>query len=189
LPPPTTEQSRFLEAQHTAQWFTEEVQPHEAALRGWLRRAFPSVRDPDDVVQESLLRLWKARAAHPIQSAKAFLFRVARHVALDSVVAQKRSPIQAVDNLAALPVIEEKADVIEAISANEKVRIVAAALVALPPRCREVVMLRKLKGLSRAEVAERLGISEKTVDEQLARGVAKLEIVLRAQGADWHFQP
>jgi RNA polymerase sigma-70 factor (ECF subfamily) len=147
------------------------------------------VRDTDDVVQESFLRLWKARAAHPIQCAKAFLFRVARHVALDSVVAQKRSPIEAIGNLAELPVVEEKADVIEAISANEKVRMVAAALVALPPRCREVVMLRKLRGLSRAEVATRLGISEKTVDEQLARGIGKLEAILHAQGADRHFQP
>ena len=147
------------------------------------------MRDPDDVVQESFLRLCRARAAHPIQSAKAFLFRVARHVALDSVIAQKRSPIEAVGDLTTLPVIEDKADVIEVISANEKVRMVAAALVALPPRCREVVMLRKLKGLTRAEVAERLGISEKTVDEQLARGVGKLEAILRAQGAGRHFQP
>ena len=189
MPPPSTEQDRLLAAQETAQWFAHEVRPHEAALRGWLRRAFPSVRDADDVVQESFLRLWKARAAHPILCAKAFLFRVARHVALDSVVAQKRSPIEAVGNLAELPVVEEKADVIEAISANEKVRMVATALVRLPPRCREVVMLRKLRGLSRAEVAARLGISEKTVDEQLARGIGKLEAILRAQGVDRHFQP
>ncbi len=40
-------------------WLTEEVQPHERALRGYLHSQFPSL-DADDVVQESYLKLLKA---------------------------------------------------------------------------------------------------------------------------------
>ncbi|MBI2497428.1 MAG: RNA polymerase subunit sigma-24, partial [Opitutae bacterium] len=40
-----------------ARWFAEEVQPHEPALRAWLRNRFPTLVDPDDLVQESYARL------------------------------------------------------------------------------------------------------------------------------------
>ena len=66
-------------------WFTEEVQPDGPQLRSYLRGSFPTVRVLDDVVQESCLRVWKSRATRPIQSAKAFLFAVARRLALDLV--------------------------------------------------------------------------------------------------------
>lgn len=73
-------------------WFAEEVQPHGPSLRAFLRGRFPAVRDVDDVVQESYLRIWKARARHPIDSAKAFLFRIARNLALDTLRHEKNSP-------------------------------------------------------------------------------------------------
>ena len=34
----------------STRWFVEEVQPHEPALRVWLRARFPSIHDPDDLV-------------------------------------------------------------------------------------------------------------------------------------------
>src|SRR5687767_3921161 len=57
-----------------SQWFADEVHVHESQLKSFLRGSFPAVRDVDDVVQESYLRIWKARAAQPIDSARAFLF-------------------------------------------------------------------------------------------------------------------
>src|SRR5678815_1701837 len=47
----------------TARWFDQEVRPHATALRAWLRARFPSLLDPDDLVQESYLRLLRTRAA------------------------------------------------------------------------------------------------------------------------------
>lgn len=165
-----------------SKWFTEEVHPHGAQLRSYLRGAFPSVHDVDDVVQESYLRIWRARAAQPIGSVKSFLFQIARHLAIDLVRRRQVSPIEPVGDLARLPVIEERADVIESVSAHDKVRLLVEALATLPPRCREVVMLRKLKGLSQKEAAARLQIAEKTVDEHLARGVKRLEDYFRRRG-------
>jgi|GEM_PF-6457756 len=57
-----------------ARWFAEEVHPHESSLRAYLRGAFPSVRDVDDVVQESFLRIWGARAARPARAAARIRF-------------------------------------------------------------------------------------------------------------------
>ena len=68
-----------------ARWFAEEVHPHESHLRSYLRGRIPADRDVDDVVQDSYLRVWRARAARPIHSATAFHFTIARHLALDAL--------------------------------------------------------------------------------------------------------
>ena len=166
-----------------ARWFSEEVQPHEPSLRAYLRASFPSVAvDIDDVVQTSYLRIWRKRAEEPIQSAKAFLFTIARHLAVDLIRREQRSPIESVGDLATLDVIDEKASTADTVSHAERVRLLVEAIDALPPRCREVMILRKLKFLPQREVAERLGISEAGVEIQLTRGLARCRDHLRQRG-------
>lgn len=169
-------------------WFTNEIHVHGPALRSYLQRAFPLVRDEvDDVVQESYLRIWKARAGQPLASAKAFLFKVARHVTLDFLRHQQKSPVEAVEDLSVLPVVEERRGVAEAASMEEKIRLLAAGLAALSPRGREIVVLHRFQGLSQRETAERLGISEKTVGEHYQRAMKRLGAHLREQGVSSHY--
>jgi RNA polymerase sigma-70 factor (ECF subfamily) len=186
--PPTDNPVNARAVDH-AQWFADEVQPHGSSLQAYLRGAFPAVRDPEDVVQESFLRLWKLGAVQPIRSAKAFLFKVARNLALDTVRRARISPITAVPDLAALPVMEETADVTKAACAREEIALLAEALDALPPRCREIILLRKFQNLPQKEVAARLGISELTVQEQVYRGVRRLEKILVKRGVIRPWQP
>lgn len=177
-PPPARERTR---------WFAEEVHLHESSLKAYLRGSFPTMRDVDDVVQESYLRIWKARAAQPIVCARAFLFRVARHVALDLVRRRRNSPIAAVGDLAALPVMEEKPGISEQVSTTEKLRLLGEALATLPPRSRELIVLCKIKGLTHREAAARLDISPKTADEHILRGLKRLNREMRQRGIDGYF--
>ena len=165
-----------------AQWFAKEVQPHEPVLRSYLRGAYPTVRDVDDVVQESFLRIWRTRLARPIQSTKSFLFQVARHLAIDEL-RRGGVPVQAGHDLIELPVPDDRPDAAEAYDYRTKIALLSDALAALPGRCREVVYLRKFKGLSQQEVASRLGISVRTVESQFARGMRLCEGHLRRAGA------
>src|SRR5688572_20557575 len=107
-PPPAAHQRATNIHGERCHWFAEEVHPHGAQLKSYLRNAFPSVRDVDDLVQESFLRIWKARAEQPIRSVKGFLFEVARRLAIDFTRHQSRSPIDAIPELAQLSVIEDK---------------------------------------------------------------------------------
>jgi RNA polymerase sigma factor (sigma-70 family) len=163
-------------------WFADEVQPHDAALRSYVRNAFPAVRDVDDVVQESYLRIWRSRVSEPIRCARAFLFTIARNIALKRVGRQRTSPEIVVGDLAALGLVAEGHDAAETAARNETFRLLIEALASLPPRCRDITVLRKLKGVPQKEIAARFGIAEKTVEEQVARGVRRCEDYLRKRG-------
>lgn len=162
--------------------------PHDGPLKAYLRGRFPAERDIDDVVQESFVRLLKARATTPIRSVKAFLFRVARNIAID----RHRRTLNGVEvgapEGATQNVVDESADIPATLGAEEKERVLAEALALLPERAYEVVLLCKIDGLSHAEAAERLGISKRTVDEHLRRGMKRLGDELRQRGAEGLFE-
>jgi RNA polymerase sigma factor (sigma-70 family) len=165
-----------------ARWFADEVQPHDSSLRAYLRGAFPGVRDVEDVVQDSYLRVWKRHTERPIASAKAFLFKVARHLALNTLRHERASPFLDVTDSSTSRVIETGPGVAEHVCIREETMILFAAIDALPGRCREVYILRKLKGLSQKQIAAALGISEQTVEVQVVRANHRCEAFLRKHG-------
>jgi RNA polymerase sigma-70 factor (ECF subfamily) len=169
-------------------WFATEVQPHEQMLRAYLRGNFPAVRDVDDVVQESFLRLWRTRASEPIRCAKAFLFLAARRVALNLLRKQRNAPFVAYGESAVSRVLDDKPDACEAAIVQERIDLLADALMTLPPRCRQAVVMHKIQGLTQREVASQLGISERTVESHVRTGVARCLAHLRTRGlsADSH---
>jgi RNA polymerase sigma-70 factor (ECF subfamily) len=170
-----------------AVWFKQEVHLHDGQLKSWLRGQFPAVRDVDDVVQESYLRVWKARATQPIESAKAFLFKVARHLALDLLRRDTRSPLTTVEDLAGLRVIDTAPDAAEALLTQDTLQHLADAVVALPTHYRNVIVLHKIQGLSQREVAAQLGLSERSVEKYCHRGMVRCEAWLRARGIEGFF--
>jgi RNA polymerase sigma factor (sigma-70 family) len=66
-------------------WFSQNLLPHEAMLRGWLHSRFPKGVDVDDVIQDSYLRILRSHKEKPIKAPKAFLFATARNIALNMV--------------------------------------------------------------------------------------------------------
>lgn len=163
-------------------WFVENVHPHDSSLRAYLVSSFPSVRDVDDVVQESYLRIWKARPRRPIECARAFLFRIARNVAINLLQRQRNSPIDAVRDLSVLAVEERARNAAAEACINEELVLLAQAIDSLPSRCREIVILRRIKNLPQKEIAAQLGIAEETVEVQVARGVKRCAEFLRRRG-------
>lgn len=166
----------------SARWFAAEVQPHEASLRTYLRHKFPGHPDIEDLVQETYARLLQAREQGVLRSPKSFLFTTARNAAFDFF---RRRQIAAIDGLAEierLPVLEERPGVPETVARDQELQLLAQAIQALPDRCRQVLTLRKIHGLSHRDIATRLAISEHTVNAQIAIGVLRLRDYLTAHG-------
>ncbi len=165
-----------------SRWFAEEVQPCERSLRSYLRNVFPSLPDVDDLVQESYARLIRAREAGRVSYAKAFLFTTARNAALDLFRRRKTVSIESVADLDELSVIEDRPDAAEAISKQQDLEMLSEAVRALPARCRQVMTLRLLYGMSHKEIAAELRISGHTVKAQLAKGMRRCGEYLAARG-------
>ena len=154
----------------SSRWFVEEVQVHAAALRAWLRGRYPVLSDPDNVVQESLTRVWRAAQGGQVRSPKALLFTTASHLALDELRRRKIAPFEFLRDDVQLSVFAEDAPTPDDVAHREELSLLTQAIQALPPRCREALILRK-RGLLQKEIAARLGISERAVEAHLIKGV------------------
>ena len=179
---PTPSDSAPALPPNPARWFAEEVEPHEFRLRAWLAGRFPQLRDVDDVVQDTYVRLFRARRQGAIRSVQAFLFTAARNAALDIFRRQKVCTADTLDDWTGLTVLEERPDAAETAAAKQEIEILTEAIRRLPHRCRQVFTLRKIYGVSQREVAARLGISEHTVEVQMGKGARRCADYLRAQG-------
>lgn len=174
--------SEASEAQDELAWFKSEVQPHEAALRQFLRPRVGRAADLDDVVQESFIKVLRARSVGPIRSAKAFLFTVARNTAHNIFRKQKIFAPVPVDELPEWRVLDGEQDVSRAVNHRLQQELLAGVVAELPDRCREIFLRRVSDGLSYAEIARDLGVSESTVRTQMARALTKCAEALEERG-------
>lgn len=165
-----------------SRWFAEEVQPHEQALRAFLRGRFPGLPDVDDLIQETYARLLRARVAGQLREVRPYLFATARNAAIDLLRHQKTAATDSLGNIERLPVVEERPDAAETVAHEQELAILHEAIAALPPRCREILVLRRFQGLSHREIAARLGISANTVDAQLCLAVFRCRQFLLLRG-------
>lgn len=155
-------------------WFAAEILPHEGLLVGYLNRVWPDKSEILDLRQDIYVRVYESAQHNRPTAPKAFLFATARNLMTDRV---RRSRIVSIDSTADF---EHSSALIEEMSperhlgAHQELRRLAAALDALSEKCRNVIWLRRVEGLSQRETAQRLGLDEGAVESQLGRGVRAL---------------
>ncbi|MCL1634392.1 sigma-70 family RNA polymerase sigma factor [Luteimonas sp. SX5] len=152
-------------------WFAREILVHEDSLVLYLRRCWPQRDDIHDLRQEVYVRIYeaagKARPAMP----KSFLFATARHLMTDRLRRGRVVSIETVGDFESMNVLIDEISPERRLGARQVLRQLAEAFDRLPDRCREVVWLRRVEELPQKEVAARLGITEKTVEKHVAKGV------------------
>ena len=151
-------------------------------MRAWLRGRFPDIADLDDLVQEALTRVVQARATIRAGGAKAFLFTTARNLALDQMRRRQIAAIDPIAEIDALSVYDETPTAAETAARHQELELLTLAIQSLPDRCRQVLTLRKIYGLSQREIAAQLGISEHTVEAQVGNGVRRCAEFLARYG-------
>lgn len=155
-------------------WFLREIFPLESILMHYLQQNWRNKSEIEDLRQEVYVRVYEAALNEIPAQPKAFLLRTARNLLINRVRREHIVPIDAVADLDSLGVANETAGPERSVVARDLLRRLQTALDRLPPRCREVVVLRRIEGLSRPEIASRMGISQDTVSEHLAHGIAVL---------------
>lgn len=143
-------------------------------LRAWLRSRFSSDCEIDDIVQEAFVRMLDARKTTVIESPKAFLFATARNLALARVRRQRAVGEKFLAESDVLTILDEGADVRQSVVQAQELELLTQAIQSLPARCRQILTLRKIYGMSQKEVAAQLGIAEHTVEAQGTIGLRKL---------------
>jgi RNA polymerase sigma-70 factor (ECF subfamily) len=165
-----------------ARWFTEEVLPHEPPLRSYLRQSLPSLADVDDLVQDCFARIVRARSTGEVRAPRPLLFAIARNAVRDFLHRKGRAELVPITETDGADVLVSDSNVVESVCRSQEVALLAEAIGSLPERCREVLLLRKIKGLSQREIAELLGIAEHTVEALAAKGTRRCADFLRAHG-------
>lgn len=155
-------------------WFCREVLPLEALLMQYLRRNWANASDIADLRQDVYMRVYEAAQKQIPDSPKAFVLSTARNLLIDRVRRARIVPLETVTDLEALNIASSEVGAERTVMARDALGRLQAAVDRLPPRAREAVVLSKMEGFSRKQIAERMGIAEDTVKHLLVQGMKKL---------------
>lgn len=159
-------------------WFGREILPLEASLMQYLEHNWRNASDISDLRQEVYVRIYEAALRKFPEKPRQYLFATARNILIKRVQHERVVPIEAVADLEALNLAGDTPDVERIILAGEELRRLQAALDRLPPRARETILLSRIEGLSRGEIASRMGIGEASVSQYLSQGIRALVDIL-----------
>lgn len=161
-------------------WVGREILPHEAIVRAWLRRSLGS-DELEDVIQQAYAQIASLSDVSHIRCGRAYFFATARSVAL---MRMRRARIVRIDTMAELGQYEmaEDSPSPERVAAGRsELERVRRLIDALPERCGQILRMRKIDGLSQRDVAEKLGVTEHVVENDIAKGL-KLILEAMAEG-------
>lgn len=172
-----------------ARWFEEEVRPHERSLRAYLRVRFSTLLDLDDLVQETYAKVMRVRESGPVASPKSLLFTIARNAAFSLLRRQQAVAMESTGDMERFSLVAESPDAAEIASQAQEIELLQEALRELPDRCRQILTLRMTYGLKHREIAEQLGIAERTVNNQMGLGLERCRRFFLARGVKIASQP
>jgi len=166
-----------------------DFEPYRGELVAYCYRMLGSFNEADDLVQETMLRAWRARDSYDRTraSVRTWLYRIATNACLSALEGAARRPLPSglgapSDDPAAplTPALEipwlqpfPDARFDTGVRADMRLALVAAMQV-LPPRQRAVLLLREVLEFSAAEVAAQLGTTVAAVNSALQRARAGL---------------
>ncbi len=158
--------------------FAQLIKNYEQEIRGVLIRRCGCAETAADILQETYQRLLSSGLWQQAENPRALLHRIAANLATDY---ERRQATQAkyITPAEELPEVSDPSTSTpeQILLAHERLERLAEAVETLPPKCRSVFVLRKVNGLSQAEIAERLNISRNMVEKHLRHALTVLQQV------------
>ena len=156
------------------EWFKHEVLPLEPMLTGFLQRNRCSAVEVADLSQETFARIYESAQRERPLLVKPFLFQIARNLMIDHLRKQNVVPLETIADFEWANLPDDKPSSERQAAARQELRLLQTALDDLPPRCRQIVVMQRVEGLSQKQIAGQLGITVETVQTQLAKGMRLL---------------
>jgi len=147
-------------------------------LFGFLYSLLKSTGDAEEIVQDTFVRIWESRhrfrEEYPFES---FLFKIAKNSFLNHN--RKKINTKVFQEQYSIIVDQTQDTTEDYLLFKETQEIIDSIINAMPAKRREIFILQKVEGLSRKEIAEKLGISVITVDSHLLKAHAWLKESLK----------
>lgn len=142
-------------------------------VKGFARNMVPAQIDLEEVVQEVFVKVWmKREMIKPDKDFQAYLFSIAKNLILDYLKSAVNRRLYFVEeNFQQDMLIEEGSEITITQEAEDKLM---ELIDQMPERRREIFKLSRFNGMSYRQIAERLHISENTVDSQIRNALAFL---------------
>lgn len=144
----------------------------------YVYRLLGEKEDAEDVVQELFLTLWNNRKKIAIvEDVSGYLYKMARNLALNHIRTQTNYKTILDNQEEQLPYYEENS-----LETEEFRMALYDCINLLPGRCKEVLLLHRVKGLKQKEIADQLSISVKTIKNQIWASLQRLKKCLEVKG-------
>ncbi len=132
-------------------------------------RIVDNADDAEDLVEDAFIKAWETiENGAEIENFKAFIYRTVRNVCI-SFLRKKRETV----GEEYIPEVDD-----EIIDTSVRDAKIWKAIDELPTKCREIFLMSKRDGLTNEEIAEELGLSIKTVKNQMTKAFARLREAL-----------
>ncbi len=162
--------------------FEDVFQDCYASLKSVVSRYLKRPEDVEDIVQEVFVRTYAAKSKSGIQNLRAYFFTTARNLSLKHKALHANKLTDQLEDLGISGVFDYRTTLEYQYEVNEQFSIFCEAVRELPPQSRRVLILKKVYGLSHAEIGERLDITVSTSNQHLARAIAKCTLYMQERG-------
>lgn len=152
-------------------WFLEEVLPLGPMVEKLIARHWRDPTEIEDLRQEVFIRIFQTAHRMRPDPVRPYIILTTKNLVIDKLRHKRLVPMEVVCDLEAYAIADDQPTPEQHIIAQQELSRIQIALNALPTRCREIVVMRKIHGVSQREIAKRMGIKEQTVQTQIIRGM------------------
>jgi len=154
---------------------------HRESIFRFLRRRLGDQGRAEELTQDVFIRMAGLIERTVVNNPKAVLFTIASNLLTDTIRRDRlrhRSGHETVDDPDGSPWMQQPIET--ALDDERRLQWLIEAMAALPPRCREAFILRKVEGLSYGEIAAAMQVSVKTVEKHLVRALLECRAFVNA---------
>ena len=157
--------------------FMEQQRP----LKAFISRFIRGPQDIDDIAQETFIRAFLAEQKGDIQHPKAYIYRVARNLAFETLAKKSIQLTSYIEDSCDQSLLQSGEDIEHKAIVMEKFDRVKIAIAEMPPQCQRVFIMHKVYGFKYREISQQLGISVSTVEKHMMTGLKKCRQSMKSQ--------